>query len=547
MSKKIEKNVIVIIQARTDSSRLPGKALLPIGGIESAILAAKRAGNRGHEVLLATSTREIDDLLVRRAIAAGISVYRGETDDVRARFLGATSALPDDTVLIRLTADNMLPDGQLIDDFVQIFSCANTDYLGVSSVWNAPPYGLSIEVMNLGALRSVALESNDPYDCEHVTPNLRQKNLPQTSPVNFFSEKESAVRCTIDLLDDYLRVAEVFRHVEDPINIGWRDLVKNFINLPDASPGISGGPRLVLGTAQLAMLYGSVVKVNPPSHLEAIKLIRRGINLGAIAIDTAQAYTGSEKRIGEALEGGWKSRVIIVTKLKPLPDTDGQTLDGNIAMKVENAVLQSLINLEIDKIPYLLLHQASDLKRFGGQIWSELLKLRQNGLIEELGISVQNPQEFFLAVANPDIKMIQMPFNLIDTRWHSLNVREILLTRPDIKVFTRSVYLQGVLLRPAEFWPKFSGFDPQIIIDKLRYLVSRLRRENIADLCLAWVRAHKWIAGAVVGMESTEQLRENAILFSREPLTMVEVAIVQEVISEVPENLCNPALWNNAK
>jgi spore coat polysaccharide biosynthesis protein SpsF (cytidylyltransferase family)/aryl-alcohol dehydrogenase-like predicted oxidoreductase len=546
MSKKIiEKNVIVIIQARTDSSRLPGKALLPIGGIESAILAAKRAGNRGHEVLLATSTREIDDLLVRRAIAAGVSVYRGEADDVRARFLGATSALSDDTVLIRLTADNMLPDGQLIEDFVQIFSCANTDYLGVGSVWNAPPYGLSIELMNLGALRSVALEANDPYDCEHVTPNLRQKNPPLRSPAKFFSEKESAVRCTIDVLDDYLRVSEVFRSVEDPVNVGWKELLKNFIDLPDASPGISFGPRLVLGTAQLAMLYGSVTKVNPPSRLGAIKLIRRGINLGAIAIDTAQAYTGSEKRIGEALEGGWESRAVIVTKLKPLPDMDSETLDGNIAMTVENAVLQSLINLKIDKIPYLLLHQASDLKRFDGQIWSGLLKLRQSGLIKELGVSVQNPQEFFLAVANPDIKMIQMPFNLIDTRWHNLSIEEILLTRPDIKVFTRSIYLQGVLLRPAKSWPKFSGFDPQIIIDKLRYLVVRLRRKNVADLCLAWVRAHNWIAGAVVGMESTEQLEENAILFSREPLTMAEVAIVQEVISEVPENLCNPALWNN--
>jgi len=56
-------NALVILQARTSSDRLPGKALLPVAGYPSAILATLRAANRQHRTLLATSDDHTDDLL----------------------------------------------------------------------------------------------------------------------------------------------------------------------------------------------------------------------------------------------------------------------------------------------------------------------------------------------------------------------------------------------------------------------------------------------------------------------------------------------------
>ena len=76
---------LVIIQARVGSRRLPAKSLVNFRGLPIAILAARRAASRGHNVVLATSTEASDDMLVNAAAAAGLAVVRGPLDDVLAR------------------------------------------------------------------------------------------------------------------------------------------------------------------------------------------------------------------------------------------------------------------------------------------------------------------------------------------------------------------------------------------------------------------------------------------------------------------------------
>ena len=61
-------NTIVVIQARTNSSRLPAKVLLPIAGLPIVVLSAKRAANTGLDTIVITSTEESDDILVEKFI-----------------------------------------------------------------------------------------------------------------------------------------------------------------------------------------------------------------------------------------------------------------------------------------------------------------------------------------------------------------------------------------------------------------------------------------------------------------------------------------------
>ncbi|WP_424604004.1 cytidylyltransferase domain-containing protein, partial [Acinetobacter baumannii] len=56
-------NSVVVLQARTNSSRLPGKVLLHLAGMPVVVLAAKRAGNTGRQVIVATSDERTDDAL----------------------------------------------------------------------------------------------------------------------------------------------------------------------------------------------------------------------------------------------------------------------------------------------------------------------------------------------------------------------------------------------------------------------------------------------------------------------------------------------------
>ena len=95
---------IVIIQARSSSSRLPGKALLHFRGFPLVVLAAKRAASTGRTVLLATSNHLSDDALATVAARYGIACHRGPLDNVLGRFTQALQGYSDDTSVIRLTA-----------------------------------------------------------------------------------------------------------------------------------------------------------------------------------------------------------------------------------------------------------------------------------------------------------------------------------------------------------------------------------------------------------------------------------------------------------
>ena len=107
----IARRVRIVLQARTTSTRLPAKVLLPVGGMPLAILCARRLGSSGREVVLATSDTPSDDVLASIAEANAIRVHRGSLDDVLTRFLDCTADLADEDLIVRATADNAVPDG----------------------------------------------------------------------------------------------------------------------------------------------------------------------------------------------------------------------------------------------------------------------------------------------------------------------------------------------------------------------------------------------------------------------------------------------------
>lgn len=227
------KNVLAILQSRTNSSRLPGKALLPIANMPSAVLAAKRAANQGHDVVLATSDQASDEILARAASSAGIKVFRGSRDNVRARFLAAAKDHKDDHIIIRLTADNMLPDGGLLTETLQKFTESKLPYLNSEQIWHQPPHGLICEIFYLGALRDAAAKVDTPHNREHVTTALRE--IPVTiNPEKIFTSEESALRVTMDTYEDFQTMSQLFMDIPDPETISWRNLIKRLGVMPQS-------------------------------------------------------------------------------------------------------------------------------------------------------------------------------------------------------------------------------------------------------------------------------------------------------------------------
>ena len=299
--------------------------------------------------------------------------------------------------------------------------------------------------------------------------------------------------------------------------------------------------ELVLGSVQLGLPYGAANKTGKPSRAAAVKLVREAADHGVRQFDTARAYGDSESRLGEALEG---RRVYTVTKLSPLSDLPEDASRDTVRAAVDVSVAESLAALRRDKLDCLLLHRASHMSAYGGAIWKRLLEHLDDGTVRALGVSVQSPQEALAALADPDVRHIQMPFNILDWRWREAGVTGVCNGRRDVTVHARSVFLQGLLAAgDPSIWPRIPGVDAEAVLALVADLAREFHRENGADLCLAYVRAQPCVDGVVIGLETMEQLDLNLRLAVKRPLTAAACAEIEARMPRLPEQLLNPALW----
>jgi spore coat polysaccharide biosynthesis protein SpsF len=303
--------------------------------------------------------------------------------------------------------------------------------------------------------------------------------------------------------------------------------------------------ELVLGTAQLGLAYGAANRTGQPSEDEAKLIVRAAVSAGIRWIDTASAYGTSEHCIGSAVPGSLRVRV--ATKLSPLDELDEAATPGEIRHAVRDSIRRSCARLKVDRLEVLMLHRAAHLTAFNGAVWHAVKACRDEGTLYDLGVSVYSPHEALAAIADRDVRHIQLPFNALDWRWRESGVIEALAKRPNITVHARSALLQGLLAAGSDAnWPEIEGTDPADLTARLTRIARDLDRDSVTDLCLAYVRGHDWIDGVVVGMENLMQLALNVALFKRPPLTQAEIDHVDIALPRASETLLNPALWAKA-
>src|SRR5215208_473351 len=216
---------IVLVQCRSLSSRLPGKALLPVAGMPAAVLCARRAANTGLDVRVVTSNDTSDDVLCTILNEAKIPFFRGSLHNVLKRFRDALTGVPDEAIVVRLTADNLFIDGPLVEEMVLAFNAATGGYLAThpASV-TGTPYGLSVEVMSAHVLREASKNAHTQAELEHVTPYIQSRyGLLTHRPADLQGDL-SRLRCTLDYWEDYQNICHVFNGAEAPVNAPWQAL-----------------------------------------------------------------------------------------------------------------------------------------------------------------------------------------------------------------------------------------------------------------------------------------------------------------------------------
>jgi spore coat polysaccharide biosynthesis protein SpsF len=215
-------NTAVFLQARMASSRLPGKALLPLAGkpvIQHAMEALVTLP-AGRYVLL--TDRESAPHFAEIAAGCGYDLFVGDPEDVLDRFCAAAALYSVDTI-VRATGDNPLVSAAIAREALQLAASTSADYAGITDT----PYGTGVEVIRRVALDRLHATTTIPYHREHVSPGLYEN--PDTFAIVTRQAPASlrlpSMRVTLDTRDDYRYLVGIYDDLYDGTLIEIPELV----------------------------------------------------------------------------------------------------------------------------------------------------------------------------------------------------------------------------------------------------------------------------------------------------------------------------------
>lgn len=210
--------VLVVVQARLSSTRLPGKIALDVAGAPMLARQLERiqSAETPFEVCVATSREPLDDRVVAIAERAGVRWHRGALHDCLARHASAARETGAD-VVVKIPSDCPLIDPDIVDRVIGAFLAARGAYDYVSNLRPASwPDGNDVEVMSREALERADREATRPIDREHTTPFLwDQPGLFRLGNVAWGVgvDCSRSHRFTVDYPEDYVFVRAIFHEL----------------------------------------------------------------------------------------------------------------------------------------------------------------------------------------------------------------------------------------------------------------------------------------------------------------------------------------------
>lgn len=254
--------------------------------------------------------------------------------------------------------------------------------------------------------------------------------------------------------------------------------------------------RIGLGTAQFGLDYGITNRFGRVSTAEAVGIVEAAADCGIDTVDTARLYGDSEQVIG----GIAASRDMrIVTKTAKLDCADP-------ALAVEQLRIgfsRSLEALRRENIYALLIHNPADLLgQAGPALWFALQALKAEGCVQKIGVSVYRADEMEQLRDLYPVEIVQLPLNALDRRLLDGGQLDQLASN-GIEIHARSLFLQGLLLAPAEDIPtKFGPVRSAVKqMDRTFATHGLSRMEGLLALALAQRAVDRFIVGVTTAAE----------------------------------------------
>lgn len=225
----------IFLTVRSDSSRLPNKALMEILGrttIELVISRAKKVKNVD-EIVLCTTVRPIDDKLVKIAERCGIKYFRGSLEDKLERWLGAVNKFGID-YFVTMDGDDLFCDPGLMNLSIDQIENTNCDFIRA-------PNGLICGAFTYG-IKAKALEKvcsiKDTSDTEMMWVYFEDTGLFNVCDLDikdtvFFNDN---TRLTLDYPEDF----DFFKTIFESL-----DCVDNDVPLSEIIKFLRDNPEII--------------------------------------------------------------------------------------------------------------------------------------------------------------------------------------------------------------------------------------------------------------------------------------------------------------
>ncbi|MGE4169905.1 MAG: aldo/keto reductase [Candidatus Margulisiibacteriota bacterium] len=290
-------------------------------------------------------------------------------------------------------------------------------------------------------------------------------------------------------------------------------------------------PQLVLGTVQLGLPYGVANVSGQPSFDEAQTMITCALESGLTWFDTAQSYGDSEAVLGASFLSS-KIQPTVITKLHPdLDPTDSKAVFESIRLSCQI--------LNQPTIFAVLLHRAEALAFWDKGLGEGLLRAKDAGLVQLLGVSVYEPDELKAVTEHPHMAVAQLPFNAWDNRFlttHALTEAQ----NNGVLCFARSIFLQGLLLMPpAAIESRVPGSLPIATAWEGLCVSLNLNPEQVA---IRYAKAFG--LPLVLGVERLGQLQNNLSLILEPAFDIQTVQHIAKTLHPFSKKeIVNPSLW----
>tara|TARA_B100000795_G_C22710480_1_gene403334 strand:+ start:194 stop:970 length:777 start_codon:yes stop_codon:yes gene_type:complete len=211
----MNQEILSIVQARVDSSRLSNKVFADISGkpLIERVLDRVRQSQYIDNIVIATSENDLDINILNWCNDNKILCCRGSENNVLERFYRCAEIHRAD-IIVRITADDPFKDPDIIDYAIKLLLTGKFDYVS-NTITPTFPEGIDVEVFTFSALKKAFYGAKLSSEKEHVTPYI-WKNKKLFSIYNFENtENLSKHRWTIDYSEDLDFVRAVYNFFKD--------------------------------------------------------------------------------------------------------------------------------------------------------------------------------------------------------------------------------------------------------------------------------------------------------------------------------------------